>query len=177
MQSVFTAPFTSCATTSTPTRYLRAISEPRAHDRRGIRKARQLRPRRLAQIALSGPLRQGRPARQRLSHRRRREKFRLRQLARTRAHRDGFGNCQIVLAESFARIFFRNCVATGELYPCEITERLCDVLKTGDIVTVELDAATITVKATSKVIISNRSAMCAPWWTPAACSITRAKAG
>ena len=63
----------------------------------------------------------------------------------------GSANCEIVLAESFARIFFRNCVATGELYPCEITERLCEVLKTGDIVTVDLDAATVTVKATGKV--------------------------
>ncbi len=53
----------------------------------------------------------------------------------------GSANCQLVLAESFARIFFRNCVATGELYPCEITERLCDVLKTGDVVTVDLDAS------------------------------------
>jgi len=63
----------------------------------------------------------------------------------------GSANCEIVLAESFARIFFRNCVATGELYPCEVTERLCDVLKTGDEVTVDLDAATVTVKATGKV--------------------------
>ncbi len=63
----------------------------------------------------------------------------------------GSASCKIVLAESFARIFFRNSVATGELYPCEITERLCDVLKTGDVVTVDLDAATVTVKATGKV--------------------------
>ena len=56
-----------------------------------------------------------------------------------------------MLAESFARIFFRNSVATGELYPCEITERLCDTLKNGDVVTVDLDAATVTVKATGKV--------------------------
>jgi 3-isopropylmalate/(R)-2-methylmalate dehydratase small subunit len=63
----------------------------------------------------------------------------------------GSAGCRITLAESFARIFFRNCVATGEIYPCEITERLCDVLKTGDVVTVDLDAATVTVKATGKV--------------------------
>lgn len=62
----------------------------------------------------------------------------------------GSAQCRIVLAESFARIFFRNCVATGELYPCEITERLCDVLKTGDVVTVDLDAATVTVQNTGK---------------------------
>lgn len=63
----------------------------------------------------------------------------------------GSANCEVILAESFARIFFRNCVATGELYPCEVTERLCDVLKTGDVVTVDLDAGTVTVKATRKV--------------------------
>ena len=63
----------------------------------------------------------------------------------------GSAKCRVVLAESFARIFFRNCVATGELYPCEITERLCDVLKTGDVVTVDLDAASVTVKQTGKV--------------------------
>jgi len=63
----------------------------------------------------------------------------------------GSAGCKIVLAESFARIFFRNCVATGELYPCEITERLCDALKTGDSVTVDLDKATVTVKATGRV--------------------------
>jgi 3-isopropylmalate/(R)-2-methylmalate dehydratase small subunit len=63
----------------------------------------------------------------------------------------GSADCEIVLAESFARIFFRNCVATGELYPCEITSRLCDVLKTGDVVTVDLDACTVTEKATGKV--------------------------
>jgi len=63
----------------------------------------------------------------------------------------GSAGCRIVLAESFARIFFRNCVATGELYPCEATERLCDTLKTGDVVTVDLDAATVTVPGTGKV--------------------------
>lgn len=64
----------------------------------------------------------------------------------------GAANCELVLAESFARIFFRNCVATGELYPCEITERLCDTLKTGDVVTVDLDKATVTVQATGKTV-------------------------
>ncbi len=63
----------------------------------------------------------------------------------------GSADCRIVLAESFARIFFRNCVATGELYPCECQDRLCEILKTGDVVTVDLDAATVTVKQTGKV--------------------------
>src|SRR5438874_13143050 len=63
----------------------------------------------------------------------------------------GSSGCKVVLAESFARIFFRNCVATGELYPCEVVDRLCDVLKTGDVVTVNLNEATVTVKGAGKV--------------------------
>ncbi len=63
----------------------------------------------------------------------------------------GSANCRLILAESFARIFFRNCVATGELYPCEIADRLCDELNTGDIVTVDLDKATVTVETTGNV--------------------------
>jgi 3-isopropylmalate/(R)-2-methylmalate dehydratase small subunit len=63
----------------------------------------------------------------------------------------GSAGCQLVVAESFARIFFRNCVATGELYPCECPERLCDLLQTGDRVTVDLDQATVTVEKTGKV--------------------------
>src|SRR5712675_3220678 len=63
----------------------------------------------------------------------------------------GSAGCKVVLAESFARIFFRNCVATGELYPCECVDRLCETLTTGDVVTVDLDAGTVTVKDTGKV--------------------------
>ncbi len=63
----------------------------------------------------------------------------------------GSSTCRIILAESFARIFFRNCVSTGELYPCEAADRLCEILKTGDVVTVDLDQASVTVQATGKV--------------------------
>ena len=63
----------------------------------------------------------------------------------------GSAGAKIVLAESFARIFFRNSVATGELYPCECADRLCEILSTGELVTVDLDANTVTVKATGKV--------------------------
>ena len=62
----------------------------------------------------------------------------------------GAAGCTVVLAEGVARIFFRNCVATGELYPCECADRLCDILKTGDVVTVDLDKSTVTVKTTGK---------------------------
>ncbi len=63
----------------------------------------------------------------------------------------GSAGCRIVLAESFARIFFRNAVATGELYPCECVDRLCEVLKTGDTVSVDLDGCAVTVKNTERV--------------------------
>jgi 3-isopropylmalate/(R)-2-methylmalate dehydratase small subunit len=62
----------------------------------------------------------------------------------------GAAGCKAVLAESFARIFFRNCVATGELYPCECVDRLCDLLVTGDRLTVDLDRGTIVVEGSGK---------------------------
>jgi 3-isopropylmalate/(R)-2-methylmalate dehydratase small subunit len=51
----------------------------------------------------------------------------------------GAAGIQAVVAESFARIFFRNCIATGELYPCEAKQRLCDQIKTGDPVELDLE--------------------------------------
>ena len=64
----------------------------------------------------------------------------------------GAAGCQAVVAEGFARIFFRNCVATGELYPVETTVRLCDMLRTGDEVELDLDANTLRVLGSGKVI-------------------------
>ena len=63
----------------------------------------------------------------------------------------GSAGCKIVLAEGFARIFFRNCVATGEVYPCELTERLCDTLKTGDVVTVDATGKVYSFKPLGEV--------------------------
>ena len=51
----------------------------------------------------------------------------------------GAAGCHIVLAESFARIFFRNSIATGELYPYESVGPLSEVIKTGDIVEVDFE--------------------------------------
>ena len=51
----------------------------------------------------------------------------------------GAAGCQVVVAESFARIFFRNCIATGELYPYDSTVPLSEVIKTGDHVEVDFD--------------------------------------
>ena len=62
----------------------------------------------------------------------------------------GAAECQAVVAESFARIFFRNCVATGEVYPVECEGRLCEIFKTGDVATVDIDANTITHAGTGQ---------------------------
>src|SRR5262245_22337505 len=63
----------------------------------------------------------------------------------------GAAGTKAVVAESFARIFFRNCVATGELYPCETPVRLVDAFRTNDEVVVDLDASTLTNVATGAV--------------------------
>ena len=51
----------------------------------------------------------------------------------------GATGCEVVVAESFARIFFRNSIATGELYPYESETRLCDEIKTGDHVEIDFE--------------------------------------
>ena len=51
----------------------------------------------------------------------------------------GAAGCEVIIAESFARIFFRNSIATGELYPYESLGPLCEVIKTGDHVEVDFD--------------------------------------
>jgi 3-isopropylmalate/(R)-2-methylmalate dehydratase small subunit len=51
----------------------------------------------------------------------------------------GAAGCQVVVAESFARIFFRNSVATGELYPYESVGAPASEIKTGDHVEVDFD--------------------------------------
>ncbi|XP_031119227.1 3-isopropylmalate dehydratase small subunit 3-like [Ipomoea triloba] len=50
----------------------------------------------------------------------------------------GAAGVSAVVAESYARIFFRNSVSTGEIYPLESEVRICEECKTGDVVSVEL---------------------------------------
>jgi 3-isopropylmalate/(R)-2-methylmalate dehydratase small subunit len=57
----------------------------------------------------------------------------------------GAAGVEAVVAESYARIFFRNSIATGELYPYESRERMLDLCRTGDIATLDFDNDTITV--------------------------------
>ncbi len=55
----------------------------------------------------------------------------------------GAAGVKVVVAQSYARIFFRNCVATGEVFPYDSAERLCDILKTGDLATVNFKNNTL----------------------------------
>jgi hypothetical protein len=52
--------------------------------------------------------------------------------------------CRVVVAESYARIFFRNCIATGELYPCESQRRMVDEFETGEEAEVDMEANVLT---------------------------------
>lgn len=49
----------------------------------------------------------------------------------------GASGVKAVVAQSYARIFFRNCAATGELYPWESQERLYDLFQTGQEVSID----------------------------------------
>jgi len=56
----------------------------------------------------------------------------------------GAAGIRAVVAESYARIFFRNAIATGELYPCETETSLRQVFHTGDMAEIRLDQEKIT---------------------------------
>ncbi|HEY9849434.1 MAG TPA: hypothetical protein V6D28_08250 [Leptolyngbyaceae cyanobacterium] len=51
----------------------------------------------------------------------------------------GASGVEAVVAQSYARIFFRNCSATGELYPWESEARLCDLFETGQEVSIDFE--------------------------------------
>ncbi|GMH43499.1 hypothetical protein BSKO_11421 [Bryopsis sp. KO-2023] len=63
----------------------------------------------------------------------------------------GAAGSMAVVAQSYARIFFRNCMATGELFPVETEERLCDQFETGTEVELDLSNDTLTNVETGKV--------------------------
>nr|YP_009244558.1 hypothetical protein Gchil_157 [Agarophyton chilense]AMK96800.1 hypothetical protein Gchil_157 [Agarophyton chilense]ASP44695.1 hypothetical protein [Agarophyton chilense]UAD84474.1 3-isopropylmalate dehydratase small subunit [Agarophyton chilense] len=49
----------------------------------------------------------------------------------------GASGIKAVIAESFARIFFRNCISTGEILPVQVSQNLSKLLKTGDTLTIQ----------------------------------------
>lgn len=55
-----------------------------------------------------------------------------------------------VVAEFYARIFFRNCVNGGYLVPCETTQRLVDEIRTGDECEIDIEAGSLTDHTTGK---------------------------
>lgn len=63
----------------------------------------------------------------------------------------GAAGVEVVVAQSYARIFFRNSTATGELYPWESTDRLCDRFSTGQTATLDFDQNQITNETTGEV--------------------------
>jgi 3-isopropylmalate/(R)-2-methylmalate dehydratase small subunit len=50
---------------------------------------------------------------------------------------------QAVVAEFYARIFFRNAVNGGYLIPCECIERLCDTICTGDELRIDIAGCSV----------------------------------
>jgi 3-isopropylmalate dehydratase small subunit len=54
-----------------------------------------------------------------------------------------------VIADSFARIFFRNAINLG--LPCIVCKGLYQHVKTGDTITVDINAGSISVKETGEV--------------------------
>ena len=55
-----------------------------------------------------------------------------------------------VVAEFYARIFFRNCVNGAYVLPCESTQRLVDVIRTGDRCELDVEAGSLTHTPTGK---------------------------
>ncbi|KAH9611031.1 hypothetical protein KSS87_015321 [Heliosperma pusillum] len=62
----------------------------------------------------------------------------------------GAAGTKAVVAESYARIFFRNSVSTGELYPIESEVRICEEFTTGDVATIELEGNKLINHTTGK---------------------------
>lgn len=61
----------------------------------------------------------------------------------------------IVIAEFYARIFFRNCVNGGYLLPFETKHRLADQICTGDVCTVDTPALTLTNQTQNQTFALN----------------------
>jgi 3-isopropylmalate/(R)-2-methylmalate dehydratase small subunit len=58
--------------------------------------------------------------------------------------------CRVVIAESYARIFYRNSINGGYLVPFETATRLVDEISAGDEVQVDTEAGTLTNTTTGK---------------------------
>ena len=59
--------------------------------------------------------------------------------------------CRIVIAESYARIFYRNSINGGYLVPFETAKRLVDEISTGDEVSVNTESGELSNSNTGKI--------------------------
>jgi len=57
---------------------------------------------------------------------------------------------EAVVAEFYARIFFRNSVNGGYILPCESTQRLVQEIRTGDVCALDIEAGVLTDQTTGK---------------------------
>ncbi len=64
----------------------------------------------------------------------------------------GAAGIKVVIAESFARIFYRNCITSGELIPLEIKECLWQKVETGLDAQIKFDKKKIIIPALSREI-------------------------
>ena len=64
----------------------------------------------------------------------------------------GAAGVKAVLAQSYARIFFRNCVATGELLPVACAQPLYRQWQTGDRIVIDTVRQTVTLLATGETV-------------------------
>jgi 3-isopropylmalate/(R)-2-methylmalate dehydratase small subunit len=67
----------------------------------------------------------------------------------------GAAGVKAVIANSFARIFFRNSIATGEIYPMESETPLNTLLKTGDEIEIDLDSMVVVLSSGEKYPIKD----------------------
>lgn len=63
--------------------------------------------------------------------------------------------CRAVVAESYARIFYRNCVDAGYLIPFETRVRLCERIRTGDEVRIDVASGELSNLSTGESFLLN----------------------
>ncbi len=67
----------------------------------------------------------------------------------------GAAGFKVVVAQSFARIFYRNCIATGELLPLEAPELDVTALSNKDEVSIDLEKMELTLRKENKCLQLN----------------------
>lgn len=64
----------------------------------------------------------------------------------------GASGVKAVVSQSYARIFFRNCVATGQVLPVSTASRLCETLVTGDRIEIDVTNQSIRLLKSDQVV-------------------------